>query len=100
SAAMTGASALRSKQVMEGAIAYFEFINSRGGVHGRTIKLVTLDDGGKTDKAIENTRQLIEQERVFALFGYATRNSAEAAAPIAAETGTIFFGAATGGSLL
>ncbi|GAB3542828.1 ABC transporter substrate-binding protein [Noviherbaspirillum agri] len=48
--------------------AYFEYINAQGGVHGRKIRLITLDDGYDTDKAIANAQQLIEKDAVFALF--------------------------------
>jgi ABC-type branched-subunit amino acid transport system substrate-binding protein len=48
--------------------AYFDHINQKGGVNGRKIRLITLDDAYNTDKAIENAKTLIDKERVFALF--------------------------------
>jgi len=52
----------------EGASAYFKFLNAKGGVGGRKIKFITLDDGYEPPKALQNARRLIQQERVFALF--------------------------------
>ena len=52
-----------------GARAYIEGVNAAGGVGGRRIALVTLDDGGDATRAAENTRRLIERDGVVAMFG-------------------------------
>lgn len=43
-------------------------VNDRGGVDGRKIRFVTLDDGYEPPRAVQNARRLIEEEKVFALF--------------------------------
>jgi ABC-type branched-subunit amino acid transport system substrate-binding protein len=48
--------------------AYFDMINAEGGVNGRKIKLISLDDGYNPAKTVEQTRKLIEDEGVLALF--------------------------------
>lgn len=48
--------------------AYFKMINDQGGVNGRMINLVSLDDGYSPPKAVEQVRKLVEQEEVLALF--------------------------------
>jgi branched-chain amino acid transport system substrate-binding protein len=48
--------------------AYFRMINDRGGVNGRRLNLISLDDGYNPPKAVEQTRRLIEQEQVLLLF--------------------------------
>src|SRR5258706_15719095 len=48
--------------------AYFEMINSKGGVNGRKIKLLSLDDGYSPPKTIEQTRKLVESDEVLLLF--------------------------------
>jgi ABC-type branched-subunit amino acid transport system substrate-binding protein len=48
--------------------AYFEKVNAEGGVNGRKINLISLDDGYAPPRAVEQTRKLIEQEEVLALF--------------------------------
>jgi branched-chain amino acid transport system substrate-binding protein len=54
--------------IADGANAYFESVNAQGGVDGRQIDYVTLDDAYDPQRALQNTRRLVEQERVFALF--------------------------------
>ena len=60
------ASAYRS--IEQGAQAYFSFANAKGGVDGRKIDFVTLDDAYEPAKAVQNARRLIQEEQVFALF--------------------------------
>jgi len=49
--------------------AYFAKINEEGGVNGRTIKLISLDDGYSPPKTMEQTRRLVEDEQVLIIFG-------------------------------
>src|SRR6267378_2398292 len=100
SASLTGTAAESGQQTRDGALAYFEVVNRKGGVNGRSIKLLTLDDGGQTKRGEENTRKLIAEDKVFLLFGYTGRNTSEAALPIVAEANIPFFGAATGGETI
>jgi branched-chain amino acid transport system substrate-binding protein len=48
--------------------AYFKKINDEGGINGRKINLISLDDGYSPPKTVEQTRKLVEQEEVLALF--------------------------------
>ena len=48
--------------------AYFKMINDNGGVNGRKINLISLDDGYSPPKAVEQVRRLVEQDEVLALF--------------------------------
>ena len=48
---------------------YFNFINDQGGVNGRKIDFVSLDDGYIPPKTVELTRRLVEQDQVLAMFG-------------------------------
>lgn len=57
--------------------AYFDMINEQGGINGRKIKFVSLDDGFSPPKAVEQTRRLVEQEKVLLIFSpYGTATSA------------------------
>jgi ABC-type branched-subunit amino acid transport system substrate-binding protein len=49
--------------------AYFKMINAQGGINGRKIDLISLDDAGSPPKSVEQTRKLIESENVFLIFG-------------------------------
>ena len=48
--------------------AYFKMINEKGGVNGRKLNLISLDDGYSAPKTVEQTRRLIEDERVAFIF--------------------------------
>jgi branched-chain amino acid transport system substrate-binding protein len=50
------------------SMAYFKMINEMGGVNGRTINLVSLDDGYSPPKTVEQVRRLVEDEKVAFLF--------------------------------
>jgi branched-chain amino acid transport system substrate-binding protein len=54
--------------IAAGAKARFEAENAKGGVDGRKIDFITLDDGYEPQRAVTNARRLVEQEKVFALF--------------------------------
>ena len=48
--------------------AYFKAVNEAGGINGRRIKFISLDDGYSPPKTVEVVRQLVEQDKIFALF--------------------------------
>lgn len=84
----------------EGLLAAFDEVNRKGGVHGRKIKLISVDDGYEPSKAIAATRKLIEDDKVFALIGPVGTPTAVAAQPIAGAAKVPFIGAFTGASFL
>jgi branched-chain amino acid transport system substrate-binding protein len=49
--------------------AYFKMINDQGGINGRKINLISLDDGYSPPKTVEQTRKLVEEEHVLLMFG-------------------------------
>jgi branched-chain amino acid transport system substrate-binding protein len=51
-----------------GAKAYFDFVNAKGGVNGRTIEYRYYDDAYNPAQTVQLTRRLVEQDRVFAVF--------------------------------
>jgi branched-chain amino acid transport system substrate-binding protein len=55
--------------VSKGANAYYQYINAHGGVNGRKINYVVLDDAYDAAKAVPLTHQLVEQSQVFAVVG-------------------------------
>jgi branched-chain amino acid transport system substrate-binding protein len=54
--------------IARSAIAYFEMVNDKGGIHGRKVEVISLDDSYSPPKAVEQTRKLVEDEEVFAIF--------------------------------
>ena len=78
---LSGANAELGNDIRNGALAYFAKVNEAGGVHGRKIELVSLDDGNQVPRAEANTIDLVEKRHVFALFGYASATLSRPALP-------------------
>lgn len=70
SAPFSGPSAQLGREYRDGAMAWFEEVNRRGGIHGRRLRLLSLDDRYEPALTLRNTRQLIGPDRAFLLFGY------------------------------
>src|SRR5689334_12905417 len=56
------------QSVAKGAAAYFAYVNSKGGVNKRKIKYIYKDDGYDPSKTTDATRELVQQDKVFAIF--------------------------------
>ncbi|KAF1047018.1 MAG: Leu/Ile/Val/Thr-binding protein [Herbaspirillum frisingense] len=82
SAPLSGPSGEVGSQFLAGAQAYFSRLNARGGIHGRKLRLISMDDGYDPARTLANTRQLIERDKVFALFGYVGTPTVTAALPL------------------
>jgi ABC-type branched-subunit amino acid transport system substrate-binding protein len=100
SAALTGPANLLGTEMTRGMNAYFNQVNERGGVNGRQIKLITLDDGYEPDRTIQNTKTLINDNKVVALVGYVGTPTSVAVLPLAKAAGIPFIGAYTGADSL
>ena len=83
-------------QYRDGMLLAFIAANASGGVNGRRVDLVSLDDGNRADLAETNTRALIEKHRVFALVGYTFTAPVKAALPIVRESNIPFIAPYTG----
>ena len=82
SAAFRGPSAGLGIELYRGAQAYYAEINQKGGVHGRTISVVALDDGYEPTPCIKNTIELVEKEQVFCLSNYVGTPTLSRALPV------------------
>jgi branched-chain amino acid transport system substrate-binding protein len=80
--------------------AYFDYINAQGGVHGRKIRLITLDDQYSTEKGVANAKQLIENEKVFAFLNMAGTPTNKALLPIIEAEGIPSIGPYSGSSVV
>jgi len=83
-----------------GLNAAFNEVNAKGGVHGRKLKLISVNDGYEPDRAIAATKKLIEEDKVFALIGPVGTPTSAAAQPIATAAKVPFIGAFTGAGFL
>lgn len=66
----SGPSILLGQSLLYGSTAYFNLVNQHGGIHGRKIAIILKDDKYEPDPAVQNTNELIEQDKVFFLFDY------------------------------
>jgi ABC-type branched-subunit amino acid transport system substrate-binding protein len=93
---LTGSNRELGNDIRNGALAYFKKVNDAGGVSGRKIELVTLDDANDTKRAEANTKQLLEQNNPIALFGYASATLSRPALPLVEQAKITFFAPFTG----
>ncbi len=100
SCALSGPAKALGEGMRLGIAAAFEEANRTGGIHGRQLRLETLDDRYEPEAAISNTNQLIGEKRVFALIGAVGTPTSKAAEPIATEAGVPYVGAFTGAEFL
>jgi branched-chain amino acid transport system substrate-binding protein len=98
--AQTGAASGLGQGMRSGAMAVFADINAKGGIHGRQIDLLVDDDTYEPDKAIDATLKMIEDAKVFALFGFVGTPTANAVLPIVKETKTPLIGVFSGAMAL
>ena len=83
-----------------GLTAAFEEVNKKGGVHGRKLKLISVDDGYEPSKSIAATKKLIEEDKVFSLIGPVGTPTAAATQPIATAANVPYIGPFTGAMFL
>jgi ABC-type branched-subunit amino acid transport system substrate-binding protein len=100
SAAFKGPAAALGLGMRQGILAAFEEANADGGVNGRKLDLVSYNDGYEPDKAIENTKKLLNEDNVFALIGGVGTPTSKATQPIASDAKIPFIGPFTGAEFL
>ncbi|MCB9849642.1 MAG: ABC transporter substrate-binding protein [Phycisphaerales bacterium] len=100
STALTGPADELGLNVQAGVLAALDEANRAGGVIGRTLRLVTLDDGYEPSRTAPNMHKLIEEEKVLAVIGNVGTPTAVAAIPIVNARQVVLFGAYTGAGAL
>jgi branched-chain amino acid transport system substrate-binding protein len=100
SAALSGSTADLGNNMMQGVLVGLDRANREGGVHGRKLRLLALDDGYEPARTVPNMRQLIEKDNVLAIVGNVGTPTAIAAVPIAVGEKTLFFAGFTGSDML
>jgi ABC-type branched-subunit amino acid transport system substrate-binding protein len=101
SAPFSGPAKELGRGVQTGIETYFQHINeTAGGIHGRKLKLLALDDGYEPKRCAENMKEMLGPRPVFAFIGNVGTPTAEAALPLVLESKRLFFGAFTGAGLL
>lgn len=100
SVVLSGPQAENGVNYTNGLKLYLEQVNAKGGVHGRKIQIKTLDDGYDPKKTAANTQKLIDEDRVFALFGYTGTGSTLATLPIVEKAQVPLIAPFTGADML
>ena len=99
-AVLSGPASALGLGMKAGMNAAFDEINKKGGIHGRKLKLNSVDDGYEPEKSIVATKKLIEEDKVFALVGPVGTPTSAATQPIATAAKVPFVGAFTGAGFL
>ena len=97
---ITGSVAAGVKENTEGAKLYLDAVNLRGGVHGQTIELISVDDKFDPATTVDAARKLITQQGVLALFLNRGTPHAQALLPLLAEYRVPLVGPSTGAMAL
>ena len=82
SAAMTGPVAANYAPVVDAMRAYLEHVNGRGGINGRPVRMIVLDDQAQPSRAAANAKQLLAQDRALVLINVSLSSTY---APMVAE---------------
>ncbi len=97
---LTGPLAELNGEYLAGARLHFDTVNRSGGIHGRTIDLVILDDAYDPERTEANVRTLIHEQAAFALFGIFGTAQNMRAIPVASEARVPYFAPYTGADVL
>ncbi len=100
SAAFSGPAQELGIDMKLGIRAAFEEANRAGGVHGRILELKTRDDAYEPETAITNTRELINEDKVFSLIGAVGTPTSRSATPLAADAEIPYVAPFTGAGFL
>jgi ABC-type branched-subunit amino acid transport system substrate-binding protein len=99
-APFTGPAGEVGRSLHVGMQAWISHINDTGGIAGRKLELIALDDGYDPDRALANVRELAEEYRVFAFIGNAGSATAEKTLPLILQKQMLLFGPFSGAELL
>ena len=100
SAAFSGPAWELGTDMQLGILAAFQEANEAGGVNGRELDLVALDDAYEPEAAIANTFELIEENQVFALIGAVGTPTSRSAVPVALDADVPYVAPFTGAAFL
>ena len=100
SAPFTGPARELGQNMKIGIEAAFNVANVNGGVHGRQLRLIAMDDGYEPARTAITMKELYEKDQVFGLLGNVGTPTAVVALPYALDRKMLFFGAFTGAGLL
>jgi branched-chain amino acid transport system substrate-binding protein len=100
SAAFSGRAERLGLDYRAGAELAFNQLNQQGGIGGRPLQLISLDDGYEPQRTVNNTRQLVFNDKVLALFGYIGTPTSNAVLPLLRHEQIPFIAPFTGADIL
>jgi ABC-type branched-subunit amino acid transport system substrate-binding protein len=100
SLALKGHAGYLGQETLRGAMSYIMHVNEQGGVHGRTIRIITRDDSYDPPKCLDNTQRFLIEDKVFGLFCYVGTPTTVKAIPLVEEAEVPLVGMFTGANAL
>ena len=97
---LTGPSGQLGREYQAGALAWFNEVNRRGGIHQRRIRLTSLDDQYEPQRTIQNTKAFLQNPDLLALFGYVGTPTTKVILPIVESERIPLIAPLSGASLL
>jgi branched-chain amino acid transport system substrate-binding protein len=94
--AQTGPASALGKGMLVGASAVFDKVNAKGGVHGHKIMLLVGDDAYEPEQTVDQTLNMVQDEKVLALLGYVGTPTVNAVLPLISELDVPLIGVFSG----
>ena len=93
---LSGTNADIGRDMRDGALAVFNKVNASGGISGRKIQLITLDNANNRARALENTKELLDAKKAVLLFGYNSATTSMDTLPLLKQNDMALFAPFTG----
>ena len=100
SLALQGHAGYLGQETLRGAMSYLQYVNEQGGVHGRTVRVITRDDSYDPPKCLDNTQRFLIEDQVFGLFCYVGTPTTVKILPLVEEAQVPLLGMFTGANAL
>lgn len=100
STALTGPTEQLGREMLQGVQAGLKAVNDQGGIGGRSLRLIALDDGYEPGRSAPNMRRLMDEEKVLAVIGNVGTPTAIASLPLVDERRTLLFAPLSGAGVL
>lgn len=98
--AQSGPASGLGRGMREGAQAVFDDVNAAGGIHRRMLRLVVSDDGYEPQRTVDETLLMLQQRKVFSLFGFVGTPTTHAVLPLIRDLDVPLIGVFSGAGTL
>jgi branched-chain amino acid transport system substrate-binding protein len=99
-AALTGPAQDLGQGMRQGILAAFDDANRHGAIAERSLELKSVDDGYEPEKTVAATKEIIDEDKAFAMIGAVGTPTSKASQPIATDAKVPFIGPFTGAEFL